>query len=77
MASNENSCKLKLNEFDEAFSDDVAENTKVTKIFTYFIMKCVTHFNDMRSANDIKLLSVYRFWQAPHDSTNIQDVLKR
>jgi hypothetical protein len=29
MASNENSCKLRLSEFDETFSDDVAENTKV------------------------------------------------
>ena len=29
MVGNENSCKLKLNEYDETFSEDVAENTKV------------------------------------------------
>ena len=56
MASNENSCKLKLNEFDETFSDDVAENTKVTMIFcrTSFIIKCIIllNYKIKTSAND-------------------------
>lgn len=42
MAKTENCCKLKLNEYDEMFTDDVAENTKVTRIvlkpFTAFLI---------------------------------------
>lgn len=67
MASNENSCKLKLNEFDETFSDDVAENTKVTMIFcrTSFIFKLLIllKYRIKTSANDTKLLSVSTYSQ--------------
>ena len=53
MASNENSCKLKLSEFDETFSDDVAENTKVMNIFLVapltmtliFLILCCLYIN--------------------------------
>ncbi|XP_028414620.1 protein CASC1-like [Dendronephthya gigantea] len=38
MASNENSCKLKLSEFDETFSDDVAENTKLHADLYHMVM---------------------------------------
>ncbi len=57
MASNENSCKLKLNEFDETFSDDVAENTKVINIIL------VTFFTMNLALLIVSLIFVILIWQ--------------